>query len=50
MPATQLAHRRSEDRPRSSRVADDSEDGNIGRKLNHEEQIAKRRIKFQQAR
>ena len=50
MPAAELAHDRSEGRPRSSRVAGDSKDGNIGRKLNHKEQIAMQRVKFQQAR
>jgi hypothetical protein len=50
MPAAQLMRNRRENRPRSSRVADDSKNGNIGRKLNHKEQIAKLRVKFQQAR
>ena len=50
MPAAEFAHSRGEGKPRSSRIADDSENGNIGRKLNHEEQIAKLCVKFQQAR
>ena len=50
MPAAQLAHSRSEGKPLSGRVADDGKNGNIGRKLNHEEQIARPRVKFQQAR
>ena len=43
MPAAQLMRNRREDRPRSSRVADESKNGNLGRKLNHKEQIAKLR-------
>ena len=47
MPAAQLAHSRSEGKPLSGRVADDSKNGNIGRRLNHEQQMARLRVKFQ---
>ena len=50
MPAAQLVRNRREGKPLSGRVADDSKNGNIGRKFNHKEQIAKPRVKFQQAR
>ena len=50
MPAAQLVRNRGEGKPRTGRVADDSKNGNIGRKLNHEEQLAKLRVKFQRAR
>ena len=49
MPAAQLAHSRSEGKPLSGRVADDSKNGNVGRKLNHEQQMARLRVKFQRA-
>jgi hypothetical protein len=50
MPAAQLVGNRREGKPLSSRVADDGKNGNIGRKLNHEQQMARLRVKFQQAR
>jgi hypothetical protein len=50
MPAAELVRNRREGKPLSSRVADGSKNSNIRRKLNHKEQIAKSRVKFQQAR
>jgi hypothetical protein len=50
MPAAEFVRNRREGEPRSSRVADDSKNGNIGGKFNHEEPIVKLRLKFQQAR
>ena len=44
-----LAARRERE-PLSGRVADDGKNGNIGRKLNHEQQMARLRVKFQRAR
>ena len=40
----------SQDGPVASQIADGSKNSDIGRKLNHEEQIAKLRVKFQQVR
>jgi hypothetical protein len=50
MPAAELVRHRREHRPLSRRVADSGKHGNVGRKLKHQEQIVKLRVKIQQAR
>jgi len=40
---------RRQDRPSAGNIADSSKNGDLRQKLNHEEQIAGLRVKFQQA-